>query len=118
MKEVNGARGLGLGQEANDCSRSSRCMTLAHRPSPIAHHFFRVTRHASRVTIFALAMLSLSGCFHLEPWVKPYERAALAEPVMAASRDPIADEYMFHVYEVREGARGGLGSAGGGCGCN
>jgi hypothetical protein len=63
-----------------------------------------------------LAMLA--GCGHLEPWVKPYERAALADPIMAADRNPVADEYMFHVNEVREGARGASGSAGGGCGCN
>jgi len=37
---------------------------------------------------------------------------------MAASRNPVADEYLHHVFEVREGARGASGSAGGGCGCN
>jgi hypothetical protein len=60
----------------------------------------------------------LSGCGSIEPWVKPYERAALADPIMAAARNPIADEFMHHVFEVREGARGASGSAGGGCGCN
>ena len=79
---------------------------------------YRVSRLVSRVSICLFVAVTLSGCFHLEPWVKPYERAALAEPIMSASRDPVANEYMFHVYEVREGARGGLGSAGGGCGCN
>ena len=62
--------------------------------------------------------VGLAGCGHIEPWVKPYERAALADPIMAATRDPVAEEYMHHVYEVREGARGASGSAGGGCGCN
>jgi hypothetical protein len=66
----------------------------------------------------SIGLLVLAGCGHLEPWVKPYERAALAEPIMEASRNPVADEYMFHVFEVREGARGASGSAGGGCGCN
>jgi len=67
----------------------------------------------------AIAMLAtLSGCGGIEPWVKPYERAALADPIMAASRDAVAADYMHHVYEVREGARGASGSAGGGCGCN
>jgi hypothetical protein len=79
---------------------------------------FRVTRHVSRVTIASIAVLLLAGCGHLEPWVKPYERAALADPIMSPSRNPIADDYMFHVNEVREGARGASGSAGGGCGCN
>jgi len=65
-----------------------------------------------------LSLLGLAGCGNIEPWVKPYERAALAETIMAASRNPVSDEYMHHVYEVREGARGASGSAGGGCGCN
>ena len=66
-----------------------------------------------------LAMLcSLTGCGSIEPWVKPYERAALADAIMMPARDPIANEYLHHVYEVREGARGASGSAGGGCGCN
>ena len=81
-------------------------------------HSARVSRLASRISIFILAALTLSGCGNIEPWVKPYERAALADPIMAASPNPIGEEYMFHVYEVREGARGALGSAGGGCGCN
>jgi hypothetical protein len=72
-------------------------------------------------TLIAVAttatLLALSGC-SIEPWVKPYERAALADPIMSAARDPIANEYLHHVYEVREGARGASGSAGGGCGCN
>lgn len=62
-------------------------------------------------------MLSTSGC-QLEPWVKPYERELLAEPIMSLSRDPIADKYRQHVYDVREGARGAGVSQGGGCGCN
>ncbi len=65
-----------------------------------------------------IVALLLSGCSNIEPWVKPYDRAALADPIMAGSRAPVADEYFQHVNEVREGARGGTGSAGGGCGCN
>jgi len=54
----------------------------------------------------------------VEPWVKPYERENLADPIMAWDRDPVSSSYMRHVYEAREGARGGGGAAGGGCGCN
>ena len=53
-----------------------------------------------------------------EPWVKPYERHNLADPLMSAERDPVAGSYMHHVYQAREGARGAEGGAGGGCGCN
>jgi hypothetical protein len=30
----------------------------------------------------------------------------------------VSTAYMDHVFESREGARGGMGGAGGGCGCN
>ncbi|MFC3121460.1 DUF4266 domain-containing protein [Agaribacter flavus] len=56
--------------------------------------------------------------FKIEPWVKPYERSNLADPIMAVGRNPIALSYAKHVHESREGARGADGSAGGGCGCN
>ena len=62
-------------------------------------------------------MPALSGC-GITPWVKPYERQNLADPLMRFSRDPIADGYMHHVYQAREGARGAEGGGGGGCGCN
>ena len=61
---------------------------------------------------------TLAGCSSIEPWVKPYERANLADPIMSFSRDPVADSYVNHVYEAREGARGAEGGGGGGCGCN
>lgn len=59
----------------------------------------------------------ISGCA-IQPWVQPYERANLADPIMSFSRDPISSSYRKHVFEAREGARGGSGSQGGGCGCN
>jgi hypothetical protein len=64
-----------------------------------------------------LALL-LSGCGNIEPWVKPYERSHLADPIMSFSRDPVSDSYVSHIYQVREGARGAEGGHGGGCGCN
>jgi hypothetical protein len=66
----------------------------------------------------------LSGCSSfgpvgpIEPWVKPYERERLADPIMKFSRDPLMDKHREHVYDVREGARGATGVQGGGCGCN
>ena len=68
--------------------------------------------------ILSLGMLLLSGCSSVEPWVKPYERAHLADPIMSFSRDPVSDTFIGHVYQVREGARGAEGGHGGGCGCN
>jgi hypothetical protein len=69
--------------------------------------------------LFAVAItLGLSACGNIEPWVKPYERQALADPIMAANPNPVSSAYMDHVFEAREGARGALGGGGGGCGCN
>jgi len=59
-----------------------------------------------------------AGCSNFEPWVKPYERDRLADPIMALDTDPVSSAYIQHVFEAREGARGGEGAAGGGCGCN
>jgi Domain of unknown function (DUF4266) len=73
---------------------------------------------AATVLLTVLAGLALSGCGRVEPWVKPYERELLADPVMDWDRDPVSSSYLRHVYESREGARGGAGGAGGGCGCN
>jgi hypothetical protein len=65
-----------------------------------------------------LTGLALVGCSSIQPWVKPYEREHLADPIMSFSRNPIASVYLDHVFEVREGAHGATGSVGGGCGCN
>lgn len=71
-----------------------------------------------RAAILIATLLLTAGCSNVEPWVKPYERQNLADPLMAADRNPVATSYLNHVFEAREGARGALGSHGGGCGCN
>jgi hypothetical protein len=65
-----------------------------------------------------IALVALSACAPIEPWVKPYEREHLADPIMAIDPDPVTSSYMDHVFEVREGAKGATGGAGGGCGCS
>jgi hypothetical protein len=85
--------------------RKAPCIAIAAR------------RHVLVPALAACAVL-LAGCGNIEPWVKPYERQALADPIMALDANPVSSAYMDHVYEAREGARGALGSAGGGCGCN
>jgi hypothetical protein len=64
-----------------------------------------------------LCVALLGGCA-IEPWVKPYEREHLADPIMKFSRDSLAGKHTEHVRDVREGARGATGVQGGGCGCN
>jgi len=78
-----------------------------------------IRRRLGTATLLLLG-LSLSGCASLkvEPWVLPYERQHLADPIMQFDRDPVSSAYIAHVFEAREGARGAIGSAGGGCGCN
>ena len=80
----------------------------------------------SAASIFAMlaAAALLGGCSMLptwkpiEPWVKPYDRERLADPIMKLSRDALPDKHFEHVRDVREGARGATGFQGGGCGCN
>ncbi|HEX5687087.1 MAG TPA: DUF4266 domain-containing protein [Ideonella sp.] len=74
-------------------------------------------RTAVAAALVASAAL-LQGCAPIEPWVKPYERERLADPIMQLSRDNLAERHRDHVYTVREGARGATGVQGGGCGCN
>lgn len=80
-----------------------------------AKAFVARTRH---LLFVAPLLLVASACGNIEPWVKPYERQSLADPIMSFDLNPVSTSYMDHVYEAREGARGALGSAGGGCGCN
>lgn len=75
-------------------------------------------RQLSRIFMGLSIAFGLSGCGSIEPWVKPYQRDHLADPIMALNANPVSAAYIHHVYEAREGARGGEGSAGGGCGCN
>ncbi len=70
------------------------------------------------LVIPALIVTTLLGGCAIEPWVKPYERANLADPIMNFSRDPVSSSYLHHVYDSREGARGAGIATGGGCGCN
>jgi hypothetical protein len=73
-----------------------------------------------RIALSAVALglaTLLTGC-SIEPWVKPYERERLADPIMQFSRDALSDKHFEHVRDVREAARGATGVQGGGCGCN
>lgn len=56
----------------------------------------------------------LAGCVH----VAPYEREALSRPGMDVEAEGGETSFRAHVHDSREGATGGHGSTGGGCGCN
>jgi Domain of unknown function (DUF4266) len=70
------------------------------------------------IAVAAALLTATAACSPIEPWVKPYEREHLADPIMALDRSPISSSYIDHVFETREGARGATGAVGGGCGCN
>jgi hypothetical protein len=77
-----------------------------------------MAKKLARACTAALLLAALSGCAAPTPWVKPYEREHLADPIMSFNRDPISSVYLEHVLETREGAHGATGAVGGGCGCN
>jgi len=88
-----------------------------HEPHPSTPRS-TAARALAALAALLLVAATLAGCGRLEPWVKPYERERLADPVMSWDRDPAATSYLNHVHENREEARGGTGETGGGCGCN
>ncbi|MCU1282532.1 MAG: hypothetical protein JWM53_6078 [bacterium] len=68
----------------------------------------------AKLTVVIFLLAAVGGCVR----VKPYERELLAKPTMTFQPDPHEDVLDNHMLEAREGAAGGYGSAGGGCGCN
>ena len=74
-------------------------------------------RSLMRLALIVAAGSVLAGC-SIQPWVKPYERERLADPIMKLQRESLAAKHNEHVRDVREGSRGGNGVQGGGCGCN
>ena len=77
-----------------------------------------VVRLASlRSIAFALGALAIgggSGCVV----VRAHQRAHLAKRAMTDDREPGEARFAGHERGAREGAEGGAGQAGGGCGCN
>ncbi len=69
----------------------------------------------SKYLIVPITLVMLAGC---KPWVKPYERDNLSDPIMSFEGHGTSQSYLNHVYESRESGRGAEGGAGGGCGCN
>ena len=72
-----------------------------------------------KALLFLAAAASVAACGGAQPWlVKPHQREYLADRIMrpeASAQEHAADQ---HVLNTREGAVGGGGTVGGGCGCN
>jgi hypothetical protein len=73
-------------------------------------------RNASRLATVCITgcLLSATAC----ATVAPYERERLARPDMELGRNGDARAGEEHATSYREGSSGGMGSSGGGCGCN
>ena len=76
---------------------------------------FRGTRLLLGLVALAMAVAA-TGCGHVG--VKAHQRELLADRIMKLdgnAQEQAADE---HILSNREGAIGGTGTSGGGCGCN
>ena len=70
-----------------------------------------------RRVLLATAVVVLAGCSSLSQ-VQPWQKGNLAKPEMAFDADTLDARFMDHTYFSKEGASGGAGVGGGGCGCN
>jgi hypothetical protein len=65
------------------------------------------------VLVLLAGAAGVTGCATVQPW----QRSRLANPSMQFNPDPALNAFAGHWQESREGAAGGLGLQGGGCGC-
>ena len=65
-----------------------------------------------RTLVWLMLAMTLGAC------VRPWQREHLARPDMIDDQKPGEARFAQHARGAREGADGGNGSAGGGCGCN
>lgn len=76
----------------------------------------RSNPRSARLPILLLAAALLSGCATAA--VQPWERGRLARWDMQWEPDAAKAALKEHTYSSKEGTSGGVGAAGGGCGCN
>ena len=96
-------------------------MDVARRRCPVADpqpSAPRSTRGTSLLCLGAILLMSsvMAGC-RTPPPVKPWQRAHLSKRAMSFN-DGLEARWRQHVFSAREGAEGGYGTVGGGCGCN
>ena len=70
--------------------------------------------------VLACILIGVTACSFqpIEPWVAPYEREHLADPIMDPHRDAVFSAFRQHVHETREASKGAGPAQGSGCGCN
>ena len=74
----------------------------------------RCLRVLGTAALAALVGSTFTACVS----VAPYQRGLLTRPAMSADFEANETAFRAHVHDSREGATGGFGSTGGGCGCN
>jgi hypothetical protein len=71
-----------------------------------------------RALLMSLAVgMACGGCASFNP-PQPWEKGELAKPAMQFDPNVLEAKLREHTYTSKEGASGGYGVGGGGCGCN
>jgi hypothetical protein len=79
----------------------------------------KLARACAQVIVVLAVAAGAAGCARLRHVpVKPYQRVHLSDRIMRTDVDKLGQAADQHVLTTREGASGGSGTAGGGCGCN
>jgi Domain of unknown function (DUF4266) len=81
-------------------------------------HCRSISRAITGLLVLAALGLGGGGCAVSKWTVRPHQRELLADRIMqldAEQQERAAEE---HILSNREGAVGGNGTSGGGCGCN
>jgi hypothetical protein len=84
----------------------------------ISKRFLRRLGTSAALALAAVLACASGGCSTARWTVKPHQRELLADRIMQPDgnvQEVSADE---HILSNREGAIGGSGTSGGGCGCN
>ncbi|MCA9680945.1 MAG: DUF4266 domain-containing protein [Myxococcales bacterium] len=87
-------------------------MSLAEDPA-----LGQAARMHVRAVFTAVALAALAGGSTACVTVAPHQRALLAQPEMNPASDALEESFHSHIESAREGAFGGHGASGGGCGC-
>ena len=97
---------------------------LAASPSPLAPEFRpgkagpKFHRLGLGLLIGAVLSVGSGGCAVSKWTVRPHQRELLADRIMQLESDGQERAAEEHILSNREGAIGGTGTSGGGCGCN
>jgi hypothetical protein len=90
----------------------------AASPSPLAPALRPGKAGPARLLAALLLCAAVGGCSISKWTVKPHQRELLADRIMQLDADAQERSAEEHVLANREGAIGGTGTSGGGCGCN